>query len=139
MAEERTYTLREASALVGPLTEVLTAMRAARAVLTDRTLVELLSRRAPSNGGGEDGRAFAEAALSFSRGLAQITAWGVVVRDLDSGLCDFRARHEERDVYLCWRLGEDRIGYWHELEAGFQGRVPLDDAFGGAWDRGAPG
>lgn len=130
MAEERIYTLREASALVGPLTELLHAMRAARSVLTDRSLVEVLARRAPTNGGGEDGRAFAEAALSFSRGLAQITAWGVVVRDLDSGLCDFRARHEDRDVYLCWRLGEERIGYWHELGAGFQGRRPLDDAFG---------
>ncbi len=130
MAEERTYTLREASALVGPLTEVLRTMRAARAVLTDRALVEVLARRAPSNGGGADGRAFAEAALSFSRGLAQITAWGVVVRDLDSGLCDFRARHEERDVYLCWRLGEERIEWWHELGTGFQGRRLLDDAFG---------
>lgn len=129
MAEERTYTLREASALIGPLTEVLRSMRAARAVLTDRTLVELLARRAPANGGGEDGRAFASAALSFSRGLAQITAWGVVVRDLDAGICDFRARREERDVYLCWRLGEDRIAFWHELEAGFQGRRPLDDGF----------
>ena len=129
MAEERTYTLREASALVGPLTEVLRAMRAARAVLTDRSLVEVLARRAPANGGGEDGRAFAEAALSFSRGLAQISVWGVVVRDLDSGLCDFRARRGERDVYLCWRLGEERIGYWHELGGGFQGRRPLDDAF----------
>jgi len=129
VAEERTYTLREASALVGPLTEVLRAMRAARAVLTDRSLVEVLARRAPANGGGEDGRAFAEAALSFSRGLAQISVWGVVVRDLDSGLCDFRARRGERDVYLCWRLGEERIGYWHELGGGFQGRRPLDDAF----------
>jgi hypothetical protein len=130
VAVERTYTLVEASALVGPLAEVLGAMRAARAVLTDRSLVEVLARRAPSNGGGDDGRTFAEAALTFSRGLAQITSWGVVVRDLDSGLCDFRARHEERDVYLCWQLGEDRIGYWHEIGAGFQGRRPLDEAFG---------
>ena len=129
MAEERTYTLREASALVGPLTEVLRAMRRARAVLTDRSLVEVLARRAPSNGGGEDGRAFAEAALLFSRGLAQISAWGIVVRDLDSGICDFRARREDREVYLCWRLGEERIGWWHELGAGFQGRQPLDEGF----------
>lgn len=131
MAEERTYTLREASALIGPLTDVLRSMRAARAVLTDRTLVDLLARRAPSNGGGEDGRVFAQAALTFSRGLAQITAWGVVVRDLDAGICDFRARRDEREVYLCWRLGEDRIAFWHELEAGFQGRRPLDDGFAG--------
>jgi hypothetical protein len=130
VAVERRYTLEEASALVGRLTEVLESMRAARAVLTDRTLVDVLARRAPSNGGGDDGRTFAEAALTFSRGLAQITAWGVVVRDLDTGLCDFRARREERDVYLCWRLGEDRIAWWHEIEAGFQGRRPLDDGFG---------
>ena len=51
----------------------------------------------------------------------------MVVRDLDEGICDFRARRGGRDVYLCWRVGEERIGWWHELDAGFRGRRPLDE------------
>ncbi len=54
---------------------------------------------------------------------------GVQVKDLDTGLCDFVARREGRDVLLCWRLGEKHIGYWHELTTGFAGRHPIDDSF----------
>jgi hypothetical protein len=103
-------------------------MRAARDTLGDRATAEALSERAPGNGGGEGSARYAEAALTFSRGLRQIEAWGVVVRDLDSGICDFRARRGDRDVYLCWQVGEERIAYWHELDAGFRGRQPLDEA-----------
>jgi hypothetical protein len=86
-----------------------------------------LAGRAGGNGGGADGTVFAEAALRFSRGLAQIDAWGVIVRDLDTGICDFPALRGEREVYLCWRVGEERIEWWHETDAGFAGRQPLDD------------
>lgn len=60
--------------------------------------------------------------------LRQIDAMGVLVKDLDSGLIDFPALRDGREVYLCWRLGEgSRIAWWHEIEAGFAGRQPLDD------------
>jgi hypothetical protein len=104
-------------------------MRAARDTLADQEAAEVPKEHAPANGGGGGGTRYAEAALIFSHGLRQIEAWGVVVRDLDEGLCDFRARREDRDVYLCWRVGERRIGFWHEIDAGFPGRQPLDDTF----------
>ena len=47
------------------------------------------------------------------------------MKDLDAGLVDFPARREGVDVLLCWRLGEDEVGYWHGLEEGFSGRKPL--------------
>lgn len=60
--------------------------------------------------------------------LRQIDAMGVLVKDLDSGLIDFPTLRDGREVYLCWRLGEGgRIAWWHEIEAGFAGRQPLDD------------
>ena len=127
MDGERRYTLAEASALIGPLGELIEELRAARAVIADGELAARLARHAPGNGGGADGRRFGEAALRFSRGLAQLERWNVIVRDLDTGICDFPARRGDRDVFLCWRVGEERIGWWHELEAGFQGRRPLDD------------
>lgn len=43
------------------------------------------------------------------------------------GLVDFRARLEGRTVYLCWRMGEPSVAFWHELDAGFAGRRPIDD------------
>src|SRR5262245_5090359 len=45
----------------------------------------------------------------------------------DDGLCDFRSLMDGREVYLCWRLGEPEVMYWHELGAGFAGRQPLTD------------
>ena len=62
--------------------------------------------------------------------LEGIEATGCVVKDLDSGLLDFPARIEGQEAYLCWRLGEDRIRFWHRQDEGFAGRKPLD--LGGA-------
>jgi hypothetical protein len=47
---------------------------------------------------------------------------GVELKDYDKGLIDFPSRMSGREVYLCWRLGEPSVQYWHELEAGFAGR-----------------
>ena len=59
--------------------------------------------------------------------LAKIQQTGCVVKDLNEGLVDFPALREGQEVYLCWKLGEERIGYWHGIEEGFAGRKPLDD------------
>lgn len=58
----------------------------------------------------------------------EVAESGAIVKDLDSGLLDFPALRDGREVYLCWRLGEDHIGWWHEVDAGMSGRLPLDDA-----------
>ena len=50
---------------------------------------------------------------------------GVELKDYENGLVDFIGRHDGRDVYLCWKLGEERITHWHELSAGFAGRKPV--------------
>jgi hypothetical protein len=62
---------------------------------------------------------------------------GCLVKDLDIGLLDFPTLYRGREVYLCWRLGEDRIQYWHHIEDGFRGRQPIDEEFL-AEHRGAP-
>ena len=56
-----------------------------------------------------------------------IEALGVLVKDVDSGLVDFPASHAVtgEPVFLCWKLGEDTIGFWHEQDAGYAGRKPL--------------
>jgi len=54
--------------------------------------------------------------------LHQIQDMGIEVKDLTIGLIDFVAIYEDREVYLCWKFGEESIQYWHELDGGFQGR-----------------
>lgn len=55
----------------------------------------------------------------------ELSALGAELKDEYVGLVDFRSRMDGRDVYLCWKLGEEEIGYWHELDAGVAGRVSL--------------
>jgi hypothetical protein len=50
---------------------------------------------------------------------------GIELKDPVVGLVDFLSRIDGRDAYLCWKLGEDEIAYWHELDAGYQGRQSL--------------
>lgn len=58
--------------------------------------------------------------------LERIHSTGCLVKDLDVGLLDFPARINDEEVYLCWRLGEDRIRFYHRQDEGFAGRKPLD-------------
>ena len=70
---------------------------------------------------------------SSAKGLQEVfhrvEEMGVLVKDLDIGLIDFLARYQGREVCLCWKLGEDGIGFWHGLEEGFRGRKAIDDEF----------
>jgi len=61
--------------------------------------------------------------------IAEIDSIGVQVKDLDSGLLDFPFKLDDQVVLLCWRMGEPSIEHWHTLEAGFQGRQPVDERF----------
>ena len=59
--------------------------------------------------------------------LSEITAMGVQVKDLDIGLLDFPCVVEGKIVLLCWKLGEETIAHWHEVDEGFVGRKPITD------------
>jgi hypothetical protein len=61
--------------------------------------------------------------------VQELTAVGCDLKDLERGLVDFPCMHEGREVCLCWHLGEERIDFWHEVEAGFAGRQPIDASF----------
>lgn len=61
----------------------------------------------------------------MKRTVMQIDEWEIALRDIGSGLVDFPALVNGRPIWLCWRLGEGSIGWWHELETGVAGRKPL--------------
>jgi hypothetical protein len=57
--------------------------------------------------------------------IDELEALGVELKDISRGLIDFRSIMDGREVYLCWLLGEEEVGHWHELDAGFAGRHSL--------------
>ena len=64
-------------------------------------------------------------ATQIAKDIGGIQALGVELKDPATGLLDFRAMRAGRAVYLCWRYGEPRIGFWHPLDTGIAGRQPL--------------
>lgn len=120
----------EALQEVRPLTEELVEHR--RALLELQELQSSLNQRIAGNGGNVEPRELQdmqqrldEEVAGIARCVARIHEAGGLVKDLDAGLVDFPARREGVEVLLCWRLGEDEVGFWHGLEEGFSGRKPL--------------
>jgi hypothetical protein len=126
LVHERHFSREEANALLPQLTALLSQLQEAKDELTDTEAHEALSEAAPTNGGGEQGRQVGVAFLEVRRILETVEQAGIVLRDIDQGLVDFPALMDGREVYLCWELGEDEVGYWHDLEGGYGGREPLD-------------
>jgi hypothetical protein len=122
----RHFTRAEANELLPQLEPLLRRLRDAKDRLTDTDAHEALAEAAPSNGGGDRGREVGEAFLEVRRILEGLTDGGIVVRDVDRGLIDFPSIRDGREVYLCWELDEDDVAFWHDIEAGYGGREPLD-------------
>jgi hypothetical protein len=123
----RHYTLEEASELLPRVVEVVERMRVARNRLGDREAREALSVAGPTNGGGSPGRTVSQGFLELRDSMIELRELEVVLRDLDRGLLDFPSLRDGREIYLCWQEGEDAIRFWHDPDAGFGGRRPLDD------------
>jgi len=122
----RYFTLEEANRALGTIRPLV------REALEIRgKLLELQPELAPvlqnllGNGGN---RAGSQAALEFGRLevlIGKINATGALLKDINSGLVDFLARREGRDVYLCWRHDEEQVSHWHDLDTGFAGRQAI--------------
>ena len=130
---ERHFTPEEANALlpeVRALTERMVAHRRSLAVATVRHA--RLAAKIAGNGGGVNpqevdelrGSMDAEAA-AIVRCVEELQELGLLVKDLDQGLVDFPALRGDEEVLLCWRLGEDEVGFWHGADEGFAGRKSL--------------
>ncbi len=57
--------------------------------------------------------------------LEELSAVGADLKDARTGLIDFLGRHKGHDVFLCWRLGEEQVSFFHEVDAGVAGRQPV--------------
>ena len=130
---QRLFTLEEAGEAleeVRPLAEQMVEHRRALAEAMERQ--EQLQARIGGNGGLLSPADLVEAQEEAEREAAgvaicieRINRAGAIVKDLDAGLVDFPSLRDGEEVLLCWRVGEDEIGWWHRPEDGFAGRRPL--------------
>ena len=126
MQEKRYFTLEAANRCIPDLVDEISLLRTIRVQLTElhaevTPLLEVVS----ANGGSQHTLALLKATEQFQNVLDRIADRGCHLKGLDPGLVDFPHLRDGREVYLCWRMGEDQIRYWHEIEAGFGGRQPL--------------
>jgi hypothetical protein len=124
-AHERHYTVEQANAALPWVAERLQQIRDALAVLEEPAQARALEHLDTIAGGAYPGREAAAALLAVMRAATQLEALDIVLRDPRQGLVDFPSIRDGDEVYLCWRLDEERVGWWHAPDAGFAGRQPL--------------
>jgi hypothetical protein len=127
MDDKKYFTVEEANRLIPQMKALILQMRQGRRqLLRHRPTAEAIAQQAGGNGGGSEAGAYlSDYSQTFGRGLSQLQALGVVLKDLERGLIDFPHWREGHEVYLCWKYGEERIDYWHEIDSGYSGRQPL--------------
>jgi hypothetical protein len=120
------FTVEEANALLPKLQELLDDLIRHRDALREKAPhLEPILRAAGANGGGRVGSEYGVEAYRLYLAIERIQELGVILKDLDMGLLDFPHEREGRIVFLCWHPPEERVGFWHEIEAGYAGRQPL--------------
>ena len=123
MTEERLYSLDEANAELADLRERLPRLRVARGGLIAAS--ERIKEAVASDGGGVAEAGWFAHQQTLKAELEHLAERGILLRDPEIGLIDFPSDRDGRRVYLCWRLGEDEVAWYHEVSAGFGTRKPL--------------
>jgi hypothetical protein len=128
--EKKTFTVGEARAALPRLRSLLAELQGERtALLALNAEINRARAMAEVNGGSVYGELYLKHAFNFALVLERIEQTGAIIKDFGAGLVDFPHVHEGRIVYLCWKLGEDDLTWWHEIEEGFAGRQPIGETF----------
>lgn len=126
------FTLEEGEALLPQLIPLVTRMQELKQRYDE--LIQSLSatgQKVQTNGNPTPaGQQATRPALESLTGdlnslVEEISSHGCEVKDLALGLLDFRSLQDGREVYLCWKAGEPRIEWWHDLNTGFASRQPI--------------
>lgn len=127
MEDKRLFTISEANSLLPQLEELLLGVRKERKLLGKvEAEIKKAGDHAKGDGGTACGPRYIRAMEYITRNIEKIHEMGVLVKDLERGLCDFPYLLDGREVYLCWKLGEPEIRWWHETHTGYSDRKPLD-------------
>ena len=121
------FTLEQANAALALIRPLMTRLMGIRdEILGSQPEVWPVIQKGAGNGGS---KLAGEMAFKFKEVddlVRRIQAMGVLIKDLNTGLVVFPALRDGREVYLCWRYGELRVEYWHDIETGFAGRQLID-------------
>lgn len=119
----KVFDVSQAQAALPLLMELLPRVRDARRALVDAS--ERITEAVEADGGGVAGTDWFTAQERLREDLTTLADEGILLRDPEIGLVDFPAEREGRRVYLCWRLGEASVAWFHEEHAGYSSRKPL--------------
>ena len=125
MDRKRLFTVQEANELIPFLSNKLRELRVIHGKLVVWAEEVPTQQDITLRGGMLAEPAYVALLSRFQTLIEEICSEGCHLKDLESGLIDFPTLWEGREVYLCWKLGEDEVGFWHETEAGFAGRRSL--------------
>jgi hypothetical protein len=122
----RYFTVEEANSLLPGIRPVMAELmeRRARVVTTKGEMSETFEF-GHSDFGGAVASSIVLDFIAIERLAKKIRSNGCVIRDLNAGLLDFLSERDGREIYLCWRFGEPRIEYYHELHTGYQSRQQI--------------
>jgi hypothetical protein len=120
---ERLFTPEQANAELDALRELLPRIREARRGLIDTS--ERVHEAVEADGGGTAAPEWFTYQQTLKSGLEELATRGILLRDPETGLVDFPAERDGDRVFLCWRLGEERVAYYHPERGGYSKRKPL--------------
>jgi hypothetical protein len=128
---DRLYSLEEANATLERVRPWLVSLKAIVQRIDDmQARLGSIEQKTRLNGRAAEADALTHDIMDLGTQAQKIVQdlidLGIELKDPRQGLIDFRSRRYGRVVYLCWRIGEDQIAYWHDLDAGFAGRQPLE-------------
>ncbi len=122
---ENFYSVAEANALLPDLRPLLERVRQLATSFRDEKTLATIREKATHNGGGVRTQKLAAKAQTLDRDLKQLESLNVILRDPSTGLIDFPHKREGATVFLCWKLGESRVEWWHPVDTGIAGRQRL--------------
>jgi hypothetical protein len=123
----RYFTLEQANqalAVIRPLMDEVQAIR--QKIMEGQPEAWTAIEKSVGNGGNRALSAMVQDFEKLDALVHRILETDVLIKDINIGLLDFPALKEGREVYLCWQYGEGEIGFWHEVEAGYAGRQPIE-------------
>ena len=123
---EKLFSITEANTLLPRLRELVRQVKIKKQqLLAMKPSVEGAQEGHLRDWGTPQGPAYITILEAFQEYLRNIEDLGVLIKDFDTGLCDFPHRRDGRVVYLCWKLDEEKIAWWHDTDSGFADRQPL--------------
>lgn len=115
---------RETLATIRPLMDEIQAIR--KEILARQPDVWPVVEKSAGNGGNQTASKLVQEFERLDALIHQVQDTSVLFKDINLGLLDFPALKSGREVYLCWKYGEDDIAFWHEIDAGYAGRQPIE-------------